>query len=627
MLSPPSDGSHQSKPQDHDEDDGNKIHEPGQILRDTQALYSRARKQSENTPERLLGKTKPHQYPISPPFGYEMGRTVAREMAERSHCIPYQSQTPPLTPSGASGEQHPHAHSVHSHYSQPSPFGLRRDALNPSPYYAQQVSLSESALRDRYFSEQAYAQHYHHPRGVSSSTVSLLPPLERSAEARAHSQGYRPHSYPSSLLSPDRLEDFRGRRSLPPQSTSSSNHPRSHPQARLPKDVKETKGCPPGPADYARFYEYYSNTMPSPSSNLAHFYSGKNLSDDLNRSLHYSQSSGHQSGQSQDQFSHSSARGRRGAQYQTSVPVSSTWQIQGPPPTGNRRGSHDLTQEEKTTSKSLNPRDGSINPAGNTQSGTNVKSSIPNRSGPTSLTRPTNQLAEEQTPSPSTSSFQRGSLIELYNGQVKRVEELRTSDFLHNSRMYEDIKLEISRVVSYEIGNAEGQQNSIHLAVSANETRVSLEASSDHPFFVPNHGWSSVDPVSTLEKYNLPCRRLRFGDECLTLSLNQDLIHSEPEVLPQEANTTPGETPSEAEMMPPPPPPRTTTSQHSGMETTAPDECSDMSKNPGTSIASSCSTQDGPHEQTALETKESLDKFKRPPDKTQDFGSPPKRRK
>lgn len=475
MLSPPSDGSHQSKPQDHDDDDGNKLHRSDRILRDTQALYSRARVQSENGPERLLGKSNPSQYPISPPFGYEMGRTVAREMADRSHCIPYQSQTPPLTPSGIGGEQHTHAHSLHQQYTQPNSFGSRRDAVNPSPYYAQQVSLSESALRDRYFSEQTYAQHYHHPRG-GSSTTSLLPPLERSVETRAHSQGYRPHSYPSSLLSPERLEDFRGRRSLPPQSTSSSSHLRSHSQVGIPKDIKEAKNYPPSPADYSRLYECYSNVMPSSSSNLAHFYSTKNPSEDLNRSLHYSQTYSHQSGQSrtQDHFTQPLPRGRQGSHHHASVPVSSTWRAQGHSSVEKRRDSHG----EKTTSKSICSKEGSaIKSSTHVHSGAATKDSSLKSARPTLPASQTSQ-SREKSPSPSTSSFQRGSLIELYNGQVKRVEELRTSDFLHNSRLYEDIKLEISRVVSYEIGNAPGQLNSIHLAVSANETRVRLETNS-----------------------------------------------------------------------------------------------------------------------------------------------------
>ena len=48
--------------------------------------------------------------------------------------------------------------------------------------------------------------------------------------------------------------------------------------------------------------------------------------------------------------------------------------------------------------------------------------------------------------------------------------------------------------------------------------QVAVEATLEHPFFVVGHGWSSSSPDHTLAKYRLPCKQLRVGDVCISLT-------------------------------------------------------------------------------------------------------------
>ena len=48
--------------------------------------------------------------------------------------------------------------------------------------------------------------------------------------------------------------------------------------------------------------------------------------------------------------------------------------------------------------------------------------------------------------------------------------------------------------------------------------QVAVEATLEHPFFVIGHGWSSARPDRTLDKYQLPCKQLKVGDVCISLT-------------------------------------------------------------------------------------------------------------
>ena len=63
------------------------------------------------------------------------------------------------------------------------------------------------------------------------------------------------------------------------------------------------------------------------------------------------------------------------------------------------------------------------------------------------------------TPSPATqvpSPFVKGSIIQLTSGELKRVEDLTTDDFVHSTKLYPDHKLDTSTVVKIEDGTDAG---------------------------------------------------------------------------------------------------------------------------------------------------------------------------
>ena len=83
--------------------------------------------------------------------------------------------------------------------------------------------------------------------------------------------------------------------------------------------------------------------------------------------------------------------------------------------------------------------------------------------------------------------------------------------------------------------------------------QVAVEATLEHPFFVVGHGWSSSSPDHTLAKYRLPCKQLRVGDVCISLT------HCETTTTTTTNNTNSAMTSTtiaaNTSMMKPPPPP------------------------------------------------------------------------
>ena len=69
--------------------------------------------------------------------------------------------------------------------------------------------------------------------------------------------------------------------------------------------------------------------------------------------------------------------------------------------------------------------------------------------------------APAQVPPP----FVKGSIIQLANGDLKRVEDLTTEDFIHSTRLCPDLKLETSTVVKIEEGSDSG---STHITFTIN---------------------------------------------------------------------------------------------------------------------------------------------------------------
>ncbi|XP_054727991.1 ataxin-1 [Anastrepha obliqua] len=147
----------------------------------------------------------------------------------------------------------------------------------------------------------------------------------------------------------------------------------------------------------------------------------------------------------------------------------------------------------------------------------------------------------------STSSFKKGSYIELSNGSLRRVEDMRTEDFIQCAERSPYHQLIESTVVKINNNSA---SNSVVIAFSydRNQSKVDMEVTTDHPFFVYGQGWASCNPELSLKAYGLKCQRLQVGDICISLtkreppninlSNNNKGSNSNKHLYPHEAATT-----------------------------------------------------------------------------------------
>uniref|UniRef100_A0A1B6E312 AXH domain-containing protein n=1 Tax=Clastoptera arizonana TaxID=38151 RepID=A0A1B6E312_9HEMI len=140
--------------------------------------------------------------------------------------------------------------------------------------------------------------------------------------------------------------------------------------------------------------------------------------------------------------------------------------------------------------------------------------------------------AEVQTPvttnnnSP-TPSFNKGSLIQLSNGDLKRVEDMTTEDFVLSAERSPALRLDPSTVVRIEPSSTNKNINVLTLSYGEHRTQIEFESSEDHPYFVYGQGWASCNPDKTLAIYGLRCRRLQVGDICISLSPRPPASNSE----------------------------------------------------------------------------------------------------
>ncbi|XP_017264880.1 ataxin-1-like [Kryptolebias marmoratus] len=157
--------------------------------------------------------------------------------------------------------------------------------------------------------------------------------------------------------------------------------------------------------------------------------------------------------------------------------------------------------------------------------------------------------------------FTKGSLIELGSGRLKRVEELRTEDFLRSADTSPEFHLSTCTVLLISPSSTQGFS---HLQVHLTErnTQELLQVLVEYPFFVQDRGWSSCSPQKTMQLYGLPCRQLTEGDVCLALTPTATQPHRTHTRASSRAHRTQllsraGAESSnlQREEMPPPPPP------------------------------------------------------------------------
>ncbi|GFN92245.1 ataxin-1 [Plakobranchus ocellatus] len=156
------------------------------------------------------------------------------------------------------------------------------------------------------------------------------------------------------------------------------------------------------------------------------------------------------------------------------------------------------------------------------------RSSSPSLAQPSSNSSPTHDLPAGSHSSPATLNtssshlqypqhFMKGSIIQLADGSLKRVEELQTEDFVSSAQVSSDLKVDSSTVVRIEEHQDRGTAM-LSFSVGEHRVQVTVEATLEHPFFVFGQGWSSCSVTRTLARYGLDCQKLNVGDVCISLT-------------------------------------------------------------------------------------------------------------
>ncbi|XP_066154997.1 uncharacterized protein Atx-1 [Euwallacea fornicatus] len=113
-------------------------------------------------------------------------------------------------------------------------------------------------------------------------------------------------------------------------------------------------------------------------------------------------------------------------------------------------------------------------------------------------------------------NFQKGQLVQLGNGELKRIEDMRTEDFVQSAEKNPALRLAESTVVKIE----EGKEGHVTITLTYDQRRAQVEVDStpDHPYFVMGHGWASCSPDKTLQCHGLKVHRLQVGDVMVSLA-------------------------------------------------------------------------------------------------------------
>ncbi|XP_050399361.1 ataxin-1 isoform X2 [Patella vulgata] len=133
--------------------------------------------------------------------------------------------------------------------------------------------------------------------------------------------------------------------------------------------------------------------------------------------------------------------------------------------------------------------------------------------------------------------FMRGSVIQLANNKLKRVEDLETSDFVQSAEISSDLKIDSSTVIRIDEHVNRGTAI-LGFSVGEHKVKVTVEATLEHPFFVFGQGWSSCCPARTSQRYGLDCQKLTINDVCISLT-HKDVTLKAAEISQQQARMSP----------------------------------------------------------------------------------------
>ncbi|KAM3858002.1 ataxin-1a [Diretmus argenteus] len=115
--------------------------------------------------------------------------------------------------------------------------------------------------------------------------------------------------------------------------------------------------------------------------------------------------------------------------------------------------------------------------------------------------------------------FIKGSIIQLADGELKRVEDLKTEDFIQSAEISNELKIDSSTVERIEGSHTSPNFAVVQFSVGEHRAQVSVEVLVEYPFFVFGQGWSSCCPDRTTQLLELPCTKLSVGDVCISLTL------------------------------------------------------------------------------------------------------------
>ncbi|XP_037329824.2 ataxin-1a [Pungitius pungitius] len=136
--------------------------------------------------------------------------------------------------------------------------------------------------------------------------------------------------------------------------------------------------------------------------------------------------------------------------------------------------------------------------------------------------------------------FIKGSIIQLADGELKRVEDLKTEDFIQSAEISSELKIDSSTVERIEGSHDSADFAAVQFSVGEHRAQVSVEVLVEYPFFVFGQGWSSCCPDRTTQLLELPCTKLSVGDVCISLTLknlrNGSLKKTQPAELPPPAS-------------------------------------------------------------------------------------------
>ncbi|KAA0723804.1 Ataxin-1-like Brother of ataxin-1 [Triplophysa tibetana] len=135
------------------------------------------------------------------------------------------------------------------------------------------------------------------------------------------------------------------------------------------------------------------------------------------------------------------------------------------------------------------------------------------------------------------SHFMKGAIIQLATGELKRVEDLQTQDFVRSAEMSGGLKIDSSMVVDIRSSQQRPGLVALQFNVGEQQSKVTIDVPPEHPFFVFGQGWSSCCPERTAQLYGLTCHHLQVGDVCVSVTLQQQTGSQQKPQLQAQART------------------------------------------------------------------------------------------